>query len=115
MRYYIKFMERSIDILERIAEFKIGLNNWEWTDYISGKPDKFDDMTYKEKDNQINNIVYKLDLMLKNPSETLEDWIWFHKHLGKTFDEFMTSKINKLPNKPVKAIPFKEYMKKMFT
>ena len=66
MRYYIKFMERSIDILERIAEFKIGLNNWEWTDYISGKPDKFDDMTYKEKDNQINNIVYKLDLMLKS-------------------------------------------------
>lgn len=107
-------MERNIDILERIVEFKIGLNNWEWTDYISGKPHGFDNMTYKEKLVPVSNMMYKLDLMLNNPGKTLEDWIWLHKHLGKTFDQFMEIKVNRLPDKPVQPIPFKERMKKIF-
>ena len=107
-------MERSIDILERIAEFKIGLNGWEWTDYISGKPDGFDDMTCEEKLNPIRNMTYKLDLMLNSPGETLVDWIWFYKHLDKTFDEFMTYKVNRLPDRPTQPKSFKEYFKKLF-
>lgn len=107
-------MEKSIDILERIVEFKIGLNNWEWTDYISGKPDGFDEMKCKEKLPLIDNMVYKLDLMLNNPGKTLEDWIWLHKHLEETFDQFMNFKVNRLPDKPVQSVSFKERMKKIF-
>lgn len=114
MRSNNKFMERSIDILERIIEFKIGLNDWEWTDYLSGKPDGFDNMGCKEKLPLIDNMIYKLDLMLNDPVNTLYDWIWLHKHLGETFDEFMTFKINKLPDSPMQATSFKERMKKIF-
>lgn len=114
MRSNSKLMERSIDILERIVEFKIGLNDWEWTDYLSGKPNGFDNMGCKEKLPLIDNMIYKLDLMLNNPGKTLEDWIWLHKYLGKTFDEFMTIEKNRLPNKPVQNTSFREFMKKIF-
>ncbi len=108
-------MDHSTDILERIAEFKIGLNNWEWTDYISGKPDGFDDMNCEEKLNPIRNMTYKLDLMLNSPGETLVDWIYFHKHLEKTFDEFMASKVSRLPDIPSPTKSFKDYFKNLFT
>lgn len=107
-------MEHSIDILERIVEFKIGLNDWEWNDYISGKPEGFDNMTFKEKSEPLINMIYKLDLMLNSPGKILEDWIWLHKHLGKTFDEFMEIKLSRLPDRPVQLVPFLKRMKKMF-
>ena len=77
----------TINILERIAHFYVDLEGFEWTDFLSGKPEDYDNMQFLQKVNFTFNILYKLEYLLDNPKDTLIRWMWNCKKLHHNFEE----------------------------
>ncbi len=89
----------TINILERIAHFYVDLEGFEWTDFLSGKPEDYDNMQFLQKVNFTFNILYKLEYLLDNPKDTLIRWMWNCKKLHHNFDDFLSHQFEMIPDR----------------
>lgn len=91
--------DNTTNILERIANFYVDLEGFEWTDFLSGKPKNYDTMKFPQKADFTSRILYKLEYLLDNPKDTLTNWSWSHRHLHQSFDEFLSYQFEVIPDK----------------
>lgn len=98
----------ATNILERIANFYVDLEGFEWTDFLSGKPKEYDTMKFPQKADFTFNILYKLEYLLDNPKYTLTRWVWYHKKLHQSFDEFLSYQFETIPDRNPREVSLYE-------
>lgn len=100
-----KDMKYNNNILERIGEFYEGLDVGEWTDFLSRKPNGFDDMEFNEKLQCTYPMMEKIDKLMEDPWQVIK--IWSRRTYvkapisGDHFDTFMEYELDYLTQKEV--------------
>lgn len=109
-------MEYNDNILERIGEFYENLDMGEWTDFLSRKPDGFDDMDINERLQYTYPMMKKIDKLMEDPWQVIK--IWSRRiHIknpafGNIFDTFMEYELDYLKQK--EQIQDRQNVKKHF-
>ena len=105
-------MEHNNNILERIGEFYEGLDVGEWTDFLSRKPNGFDEMEFNERLQCTYPMMEKIDKLMKDPWQVIRIWsrrIYVKNPiLGDHFDTFMEYELDYLTQKEVQR-PVKKH------
>lgn len=109
-------MEYNDNILERIGEFYENLDMGEWSDFLSRKPDGFDDMDLNERLLCTYPMMKKIDKLMEDPWQVIK--IWSRRiHIknpafGNIFDTFMEYELDYLKQK--EQIQARQKVKKHF-
>lgn len=96
-------MKYNDNILERIGEFYTDLDIGMWTDFLSRKPEGFDNMDYSEKCIYTYPMMQKIDKLMEDPWDLLKVWAR-RVHIknpknGTYFDTFMEYELDCLKQK----------------
>lgn len=81
-------MRYNDNILERIGEFYADLEIGKWTDFISRKPDGFDDMPSQDKMHYAYEMMIKLDEIMEDPWHIIKSWSRRLSLTNPPFDAF---------------------------
>ena len=104
-------------ILERIGKFYAGLELGEWTDFLSAKPDGFDEMNLNDRLSCTYPLTQKIDKMMEDVWQIIS--IWSRRLYLKTsssdsddFNAFMEYELDYLKQK--EKLQDQKSMKKRF-
>lgn len=109
-------MTYNDNILERIGEFYADLDIGKWTDFLSRKPEGFDNMEFSERIRYTYPMMQKIDKIMKDPWQVIKTWgmrndIKYPK-FGTIFDTFMEYELDYL--KQMEQLQNQQNVKKHF-
>lgn len=96
---YVDDMRYNDNILERIGEFYADLECGKWTDYLSKKPEGFDNMEDNEKMHHAFTMMIKINDLMEDPWEVIRTWarrLTLENPPFDAFDMFMDYELDRL-------------------